>query len=115
MPTPLKTKFEAANAPAKPVAVTETFPADLKAAFALLNEIKGIVPKNDDESEAKAARIKNLMGHLSKIQQGLPVIPSKSTDHQPRHRSVVHFHKLGRLAANSPEVHAWLARAGIIQ
>jgi hypothetical protein len=115
MPTPLKTKLEAANAPAKPVAVTETFPADLKAAFALLNEIKGIEPKNEDEAEAKSARIKALMVHLAKIQQGLPVIPSKSSDHQPRHRSVVHLHKLGRLAANSPEVHTWLTRSGIIQ
>jgi hypothetical protein len=114
MPTPLKTKLEAALVPAKPaVAITEAFPADLKLAFALLEEIKKIEPKNEVETENKAARISALMRHIHVIQQGLPVIPSKSTDHQSRHRSVMRLHKLDRLAANSPEVRGWLERAGI--
>lgn len=107
--------LEAANAPAKPVSIGEIFPADLKEAFALLNELKGIEPKNEDDAETKAARIKALMSHLHVIQRGLPVVPSTAFDHQPRHRSAVCFHKLGRLAANSPEVHEWLTSCGIIQ
>ena len=115
MSTPLKTSLEAASAPAKPaVAITEKFPADYKTAFGLLAEIQKIDPQNEVEAETKAARIKALMRHIAVVQQGLPVIPSKSSDHFPRHRLVVHLHKLDRLTTNSPEVRDWLTRFGIV-
>lgn len=107
-PKKLKTAVEVAAIEAQ--AAVEKFPEGLKESFALLAEIKGEVVTNEDEGEARSARITALSKHIAAIQQGLPLVHSKSGDQNHQHfTSVISQMKLDRLTRTNPEVKELLA------
>ena len=116
-PTPLKTALAAVTEAAVKIgAATEIFPADLKAAYSLLEEIKKIQPRTEDEVEAKADRIARLMVHVRELGKGLPVVPTLAGDQPQLHRSQVRrLANLERLASQSPAVRALLVTLEIVK
>jgi predicted nucleic acid-binding Zn-ribbon protein len=111
--TKLKSAVQIAEIAAE--AEKETFPKDLKAAFALLEKVKSTVVSNEDEGDKREARILALSKHIAKIQQGLPVIATKSGDIDHFQRSkVLTAMKLDRLTRTNPEIKELVAKLDTI-
>lgn len=104
----LKTAAQLAALEAK--ASEEKFPGTLAESYKLLAEVKEQPVKDEDEGDARAARITALSAHIAKLGQGLPHVPSKSGDFNHQHMTATVLQmKLDRLARTNPEIKELLA------
>ncbi len=106
--SPLKTAVQIAAE--EKSAAAEKFPTDLKAAFALLAEINAEPVDTQDEWDEKQPRLKALKAHIHQLQQGLPLLETKSGDVDHAHMiRVTNAMKLDATARAHPEVAAVIA------
>lgn len=106
--TALKTAVEIAAS--EKTAAAEKFPTDLKQAFALLATVNAEQVSTAEEWEEKQPRLKALKVHIHKLQQGLPLVETKSGDINHAHMTeVMGGMKLALRVKAYPEVAAVVA------
>ena len=107
--TPLKTASEIAVDVEK-AAATEKFPAKLTDATALLRKTEATEVNSQEDWETLQPILIALRLHVHKLQQGLPVLESKSTDFNHVHmRNVMQDMQLKTIIRTNPLVKDLLA------
>ena len=101
--SPLKTSVEIAEAQKAAEKADWKFPAGLKGAGELLKTVRETPVNSEQEWEALQPKLTALKLHVNKLQQGLPLLPTKSTDFDHKHlMGVMREMQLKQLVRTNP-------------
>ena len=101
--SPLKTSVEIADMQKAAATTDWKFPSTLTEATAILKSVRETTVNSETEWEALQPKLTALKMHVFKLQQGLPVTETKSTDFDHRHMmGVMRDMQLKQLVRTNP-------------